>query len=163
GGSSSGSGIAAAAALASATLGEDTGGSVRSPAGFCGAVGVRPTWGLVSRHGSVPVSWSLDIAGPLPRSVLDCALILRTIPGHDPHDALASTRGVPDYRAALRDDARGFTIGVISELSAGPDTDGEVKTAVSAAASQLAGLGATVEEISLPLVPLAGAVFMTLA
>ena len=163
GGSSSGSGIAAALALASATLGEDTGGSVRSPAGWCGAVGVRPTWGLVSRHGTVPVSWSMDIAGPLTRNVRDCAVLLRVIAGHDPRDPLTSTRAVPDYQAALREDARGLSIGVIRELCAGPDTDGEVKAAVATAATLLGRLGATVEDASLPLLPLAGAVFMALA
>ncbi len=163
GGSSSGSGIAAAAALASATLGEDTGGSVRSPAGWCGAVGLRPTWGLVSRHGTVPVSWSMDTAGPLARSVEDCALLLGAIAGHDPRDPLTSTRPVPDYRAALRDDARGLRVGVIRELAVGGDTDGEVKAAVAAAAALLTGLGATVDDVSLPLLPLAGAVFMALA
>ena len=163
GGSSSGSGVAAAAALASATLGEDTGGSVRSPAGWCGAVGLRPTWGLVSRHGTIPVSWSMDIAGPLTRSVEDCALLLGAIAGADPRDPLTSARPVPDYRAALRDDTRGLTIGVIRELCGSADTEGEVKAAVSAAAAQLASLGATVDEVSLPLLPLAGAVFMALA
>ena len=163
GGSSSGSGIAAAAALASATLGEDTGGSVRSPAGWCGAVGLRPTWGLVSRHGSIPVSWSMDTAGPLTRSVEDCALLLGVIGGHDPRDPLTSVRAVPDYRAALRDDARGLRIGIVRELTAGADTDVEVKAAVGAAAALLGSLGARVDEVSLPLVPLAGAVFMALA
>ena len=163
GGSSSGSGVAAAAALASATLGEDTGGSVRSPAGWCGAVGLRPTWGLVSRHGTIPVSWSMDIAGPLTRSVEDCALLLGAIAGADPRDPLTSARPVPDYRATLRDDTRGLTIGVIRELCECADTEGEVKAAVSAAAAQLASLGATVDEVSLPLLPLAGAVFMALA
>jgi aspartyl-tRNA(Asn)/glutamyl-tRNA(Gln) amidotransferase subunit A len=163
GGSSSGSGIAAAAALASATLGEDTGGSVRSPAGWCGAVGLRPTWGLVSRHGCVPVSWSMDTAGPLARNVEDCALLLGVIAGHDPRDPLTSARAVPDYRAALRDDVRGLRIGVVREVCAGADTDGEVKAAVADAASVLARLGAGVDEVSLPLLPLAGAVFMALA
>jgi Asp-tRNA(Asn)/Glu-tRNA(Gln) amidotransferase A subunit family amidase len=163
GGSSSGSGVAAALALASATLGEDTGGSVRSPAGWCGAVGVRPTWGLVSRHGTVPVSWSMDIAGPLTRNVRDCAVLLGVIAGHDPLDPLTSTRAVPDYDAALRDDARGLRIGVIRELCAGPDTDGEVKAAVATAATLLGRLGNTMEDVSLPLLPLAGAVFMALA
>src|SRR5262249_57242811 len=110
GGSPCGSGVAAAAALASATIGEDTGGSVRSPAGWCGAVGVRPTWGLVSRHGSVPVSWSMDIAGPLARTVEDCALILGVIAGHDPLDRLTSPRHVPDHRAVLRHETRGLRI-----------------------------------------------------
>ena len=163
GGSSSGSGVAAALALASATLGEDTGGSVRSPAGWCGAVGLRPTWGLVSRHGTIPVSWSMDIAGPLARNVRDCAVLLRVIAGHDELDPLSSARAVPDYEAALRDDARGLRIGVIRELSAGPETDGEVKGAVTSAGTLLGHLGATVDDISLPLLPLAGAVFMALA
>src|SRR6266436_3482125 len=86
GGSSSGSGIAAAAALAAATLGEDTGGSVRSPASWCGAVGLRPTWGLVPRSGCVPVAWSMDAPGPLTRSVEDAALLLSIIAGPDGHD-----------------------------------------------------------------------------
>ena len=162
GGSSSGSGVAAAAALASATLGEDTGGSVRSPAGWCGAVGLRPTWGLVSRHGTVPVSWSMDTAGPITRSVEDSALLLGAIAGHDRRDPLTSARAVPDYRAALRGDIRGLRVGVVRELCAG-DTDGEVKAAVSAAASLLASQGAAVGEVSLPLLPLAGPVFMALA
>ncbi len=84
GGSSSGSGIAAAASLAALTLGEDTGGSVRSPAGWCGAVGLRPTWGLVSRAGCFPLSWSLDTPGPLTRTVEDTALVLAVIAGPDP-------------------------------------------------------------------------------
>src|SRR5262249_58479406 len=134
-----------------------------SPAGWCGAVGVRPTWGLVSRHGSVPVSWSMDIAGPLARTVEDCALILGVIAGHDPLDRLTSSRHVPDYRAVLRHETRGLRIGVIRELCSGADTDGEVKTAVSAAAAVLARLGARVEEVSLPILPMAGAVFMALA
>jgi aspartyl-tRNA(Asn)/glutamyl-tRNA(Gln) amidotransferase subunit A len=163
GGSSSGSGIAAAAALASATLGEDTGGSVRSPAGWCGAVGLRPTWGLVSRHGCVPVSWSMDTIGPLARSVEDCALLLGVIAGHDPHDPLTSRRPVPDYRAALGGDARGFRVGVIRELAAADDLDGEVKSAVARGAWLLGELGADVDEVSLPLLPVAGAVFMALA
>ncbi|HXJ79405.1 MAG TPA: amidase [Candidatus Methylomirabilis sp.] len=162
GGSSSGSGVAAAAALASATLGEDTGGSVRSPAGWCGAVGLRPTWGLVSRYGCIPVSWSMDTAGPLTRSVEDCALLVGVIAGHDTRDPLTSTRAVPDYRAALRGDVRGVRIGVIRELCAG-DTDSEVRAAVAAAAALLASHGAIVEDVSLPLLPLAGAVFMALA
>src|SRR5262245_56161850 len=143
GGSSSGSGVAAAAARAPATLGEDTGGSVRSPAGWCGAVGLRPTWGIVSRDGTIPVSWSMDTAGPLTRSVEDCALLLGAIAGPDPRDPLTSARPALDYCSALREDTRGLTIGVIRELCASEDTDGEVKAAVGAAAAQLARLGAT--------------------
>src|SRR5690349_1911772 len=90
GGSSAGSGAATAAALCGVSLGEDTGGSVRSPASWCGVVGHRPTWGLVSRHGCVALAWSLDAPGPLGRTVEDCALVLSIIAGHDPLDPLTT-------------------------------------------------------------------------
>jgi aspartyl-tRNA(Asn)/glutamyl-tRNA(Gln) amidotransferase subunit A len=163
GGSSSGSGIATAAALAAFTLGEDTGGSVRSPAGFCGVVGVRPTWGRVSRHGVFPLSWSLDAPGPLARTVDDTAAVLSAIAGHDDRDPLTSASPVPDFRAALRRDIHGTRVAVIDELTSGPDTSTEVRVAVEAALTVLEGLGASVDRVSLPLVPLAGAVFMALA
>jgi aspartyl-tRNA(Asn)/glutamyl-tRNA(Gln) amidotransferase subunit A len=162
GGSSSGSGIAAAAALAAATLGEDTGGSARSPASWCGAVGLRPTWGLVPRTGCVPVAWSMDAPGPLTRSVEDAALLLSIIAGPDGRDRWV--RGAPaDPRADLERGARGLAVGVVTELVDSADTDGEVRAAVRAAAEVLRGLGARVEDVALPLVPLAGAVFMALA
>jgi aspartyl-tRNA(Asn)/glutamyl-tRNA(Gln) amidotransferase subunit A len=163
GGSSSGSGIAAAAALASATLGEDTGGSIRSPASWCGAVGLRPTWGLVSRAGCIPVSWSMDAAGPIARSAEDCALILGAIAGRDPRDPLTSHRPVPDYRAALAGGVERLRIGVIRELCEHPEAAEDVRRAVAAAAARLATLGAIVEDTSLPLITAAGAVFMALA
>jgi len=163
GGSSSGSGIAVAAALCAASLGEDTGGSVRTPASWCGVVGLRPTWGRVSRHGSFPLSWSMDTAGPLTRTVEDAALLLRVIAGHDPRDPLTSRRPVPDYVVALDAGVRGLRIGIIRELTFAGDTDVEVRGAVLEAARRLQELGATVEETSLSLVPLAGAIFMALA
>ena len=163
GGSSSGSGIAVAAGLCAASLGEDTGGSVRSPAAFCGVIGLRPTWSLVSRHGSFPLSWSMDTAGPLARTVEDIALMLGIIAGHDPSDPTTSRRPVPDYAAGLDAGVRGLRIGIIRELTHGAETDSEVRAAVIAAARHLEKLGAGVEEISLPLVSLAGAVFMALA
>jgi aspartyl-tRNA(Asn)/glutamyl-tRNA(Gln) amidotransferase subunit A len=163
GGSSSGSGIATAAALCGFALGEDTGGSVRSPAGWCGTVGVRPTWGRVSRHGVFPLAWSLDTAGPLSRSVRDSALVLSVIAGRDEREPLTSRRPVPDYAGALAAGVRGLRVGVVRELTAGPETQAEVRAAVEAAAARLGALGATVEEVSLPLLPMAGAVFMTLA
>jgi aspartyl-tRNA(Asn)/glutamyl-tRNA(Gln) amidotransferase subunit A len=163
GGSSSGSGIAVAAGLCAVSLGEDTGGSVRTPAAWCGVVGLRPTWGRISRHGSFPLSWSMDTPGPLTRTVEDTALVLRIIAGHDPRDPLTSRRPVPDYAAALDAGVRGLKVGIIRELTIGADTDAEVRTAVLDAARRLEGLGAAVEETSLPLVPLAGAVFMALA
>ena len=162
GGSSSGSGIAAAAALCSFTLGEDTGGSVRSPASYCGAVGLRPTWGRVSRHGCFPAAWSMDQVGPLTRTVEDCALVLTLIAGYDAKDPTSSRRAVPDYRATIAAGVKGTRIGVITELVDGPETQAEVRGAVREAARGLADLGATVEDISLPLIPHAGGVFMAL-
>jgi aspartyl-tRNA(Asn)/glutamyl-tRNA(Gln) amidotransferase subunit A len=162
GGSSAGSGVAVAAALCAVSLGEDTGGSVRTPASWCGVVGHRPTWGLVSRHGCVPLSWSHDTAGPLGRTVEDCALLLEVIAGHDPHDSLTTRRPVPQYRAALTGEVRGLRIGVIRELIQGGETEPEVRAAVLAAADRLRALGASLDEVSLPLVPKAGAAFMAL-
>lgn len=163
GGSSSGSGIATAAALCGFSLGEDTGGSVRSPAGWCGVVGVRPTWGRVSRGGVFPLCWSMDAPGPLGRAVEDTALVLRVIAGHDPRDPLTSRSPVPDYPSVLAGDVRGLRIGVIQELTAGADTSGEVRAAVEEAVRVLVTLGADVDAVSLPHLPLAGAVFMALA
>ena len=162
GGSSAGSGAAVAAALCAVSLGEDTGGSVRSPASWCGVAGHRPTWGLVSRHGCIPLAWSLDAPGPLGRTVEDCALVLQVIAGHDPHDALTTRRPTPDYRAALTGDVRGLRVGVISELTTGPETDPEMRDGVLAATRVLADLGARVEDVSLPLIPRAGAAFMAI-
>jgi aspartyl-tRNA(Asn)/glutamyl-tRNA(Gln) amidotransferase subunit A len=163
GGSSSGSGIAAAAALAALTLGEDTGGSVRSPAGWCGAVGLRPTWGLVPRSGCFPLSWSMDAAGPLTRTVEDAAIVLDVIAGPDPGDPLMRQAQPARVTTSLRAGVRGRRLGVIKELTLGADTDPAVGAAVLAAADMLRRLGATVDEVSLPLLPLAGAVFMAIA
>lgn len=163
GGSSSGSAIAAAAALAAATLGEDTGGSVRSPASNCGVVGLRPTWGLVPRAGCVPLCTSMDAIGPLTRTVEDAALLLSVIAGPDPRDPQMRQRAPDDPMTYLRDGVAGLRIGVLRELTDGADTDAEVRTAVLAAADALRALGATVVDVSLPLVPLAGATFMALA
>lgn len=163
GGSSSGSGIAVAAALCAASLGEDTGGSVRTPASWCGVVGLRPTWGRVSRHGSFPLSWSMDTAGPLTRTVEDAALLIQVVAGHDPRDPFTSRRPSPECSSTIGRGVRGLRIGVIRELTLGEETNTEVRAAVTAAAGRLQGLGATVDEVSVPLVPLAGAVFMALA
>ncbi|PYN45004.1 MAG: hypothetical protein DME00_23510 [Candidatus Rokuibacteriota bacterium] len=163
GGSSSGSGIAVAAGLCAASLGEDTGGSVRSPASFCGVVGLRPTWSRVSRHGSFPLSWSMDTPGPLARTVEDTAWLLQAIAGYDAKDPLSSRAPVPEYARTLGDGVRGLRIGIVRELTFGPETDAEVREAVIGAARCLERLGAVTEEVSLPLVPFAGAVFMALA
>jgi aspartyl-tRNA(Asn)/glutamyl-tRNA(Gln) amidotransferase subunit A len=160
--SSSGSGVATAAALCAASIGEDTGGSVRIPAAWCGVVGLRPTWGLVSRRGSFPLCWSMDTAGPLTRTVEDAALVLGVIAGHDPADPLTSQRPAPDYRAALTGDVRGVRVGVLRELVEG-ETVGHVRSATLDAVRVLQDAGAIVEERSIPLLTQAGAVFMAVA
>ena len=151
GGSSSGSGGATAAFLCATSLGEDTGGSVRGPAAWCGLVGLRPTWGRVSRHGLRPGMWSMDTIGPLSRTVEDCALTLQAIAGYDPQDAYTWDVPVPDYRAALDGNLAGKKIGVVKELLYTDAVEPEVRNAVSQAANSLAELGAQIEEISIPL------------
>jgi aspartyl-tRNA(Asn)/glutamyl-tRNA(Gln) amidotransferase subunit A len=161
GGSSSGSGIAAAAALTGVCLGEDTGGSVRSPAAWCGTVGLRPTWSRVSRRGVFPLCWSMDAVGPLTRTVEDAALVLRVIAGRDEQDPTTSRRPVPDYARALTGDVRGIRIGLIVELT--ERAEPEVRAAVETATTLLARNGAEIDRVSLPLLDRAGAVFMALA
>ena len=151
GGSSSGSGGATAAFMCATSLGEDTGGSVRGPAAWCGLAGLRPTWGRVSRHGLRPGMWSMDTIGPLSRTVEDCALTLQAIAGYDPKDAYTWNVPVPDYRAALDANLAGKRIGVVKELLYTDVVEPEVRNAVSQAANSLAELGAQVEEISIPL------------
>jgi aspartyl-tRNA(Asn)/glutamyl-tRNA(Gln) amidotransferase subunit A len=163
GGSSSGSGVAAAAALAGITLGEDTGGSIRSPSSNCGAVGLRPTWGLVPRAGCIPLCWSMDAIGPITRTVEDAALVMSVIAGPDARDPLMRQAPPPDMLGELRGGVRGLRIGLVRETTLGADTKSEMRGAVLAAADIFRSLGATVDEISLPLVPLAGAAFMAIA
>jgi aspartyl-tRNA(Asn)/glutamyl-tRNA(Gln) amidotransferase subunit A len=149
GGSSSGSGAAVAAGLAAAALGTDTGGSIRLPAACCGLVGLKPTYGRVSRAGVMPLSWSYDHVGPLARTVRDAALLLGVIAGHDPLDATSSRRPVPDYLAALEGGAKGLRIGVAGGFYAdGLDT--EVSRALDEAVAALRGLGAAVEAVAVP-------------
>ncbi|MGZ9006039.1 MAG: amidase, partial [Burkholderiales bacterium] len=113
GSSSSGSGAAVAAGFVPATLGSDTGGSIRIPASLCGIAGLKPTYGRVSRHGVIPNSFTFDHAGPLAWTVEDCALLLQCVAGHDPRDFTSSRRPVPDYRKALTGDIRGVRVGVV--------------------------------------------------
>src|SRR5688500_15719789 len=140
GASSTGGGIAAAAALCAAALGEDTCGSIRNPASYNGVVGVRPTWGRVSRHGIMPLVWSMDTAGPMTRTVADAALILRTIAGHDPKDAFSARLPVPDYARALDGELRGLRVGVIRELFESDFLERETGDSVRAAAAALGRL-----------------------
>jgi aspartyl-tRNA(Asn)/glutamyl-tRNA(Gln) amidotransferase subunit A len=112
GGSSSGSGAALAAGFCYGALGSDTGGSIRNPAAHCGIVGIKPTYGRVSRYGVVPLSWSLDHAGPMARSVEDCALLLQALAGHDARDPASAQAPVSDFRAALKIGIKGLRVGV---------------------------------------------------
>lgn len=151
GGSSTGSGVAVAASLCAIALGEDTGGSIRGPASFCGIVGFRPSWGLFSRDRVWRVSWSMDAVGPMTRTVEDTALLTGAIAGYDPKDPQTSRLPVPDYAATLSSGVSGLRIGLIEELMDPANVDAEVIQAVRAAASHLGELGATVEEVSFPL------------
>ncbi len=150
GGSSSGSGVAVASAMALGALGTDTGGSVRIPSSLCGITGLKPTYGRVSRRGVFPLSWALDHVGPMARTAADAAIILNVIAGHDPRDESSSEEPVPDY-SRLLDDPRlkGLRVGVPREYFF-DDLDAEVLAAVCTAVSALGELGAQVSEISLP-------------
>jgi aspartyl-tRNA(Asn)/glutamyl-tRNA(Gln) amidotransferase subunit A len=163
GGSSSGSGIAAAGGLCAGALGSDTGGSIRGPAFFCGLVGLRPTYGRVTRHNVVPMSWHLDTVGPMTRTVRDCAHMLRAIAGHDPNDATTSALPVPDYAASIDGGVRGLRIGLPTEMFDDDIVDGDVKEATMRAVAVLEELGATSEDTSLPTSAGSGAVFIATA
>ncbi len=151
GGSSGGSAAAVAAGFAPLALGSDTGGSIRQPASLCGTVGVKPTYGLVSRYGLVAFASSLDQIGPFAATVDDAALLLEAIAGHDPLDSTSIPGAAPDIRTRLGDGVDGLRVGVISELMAegiAPD----VAARVRAAADALAAAGAKVDEVSVPAV-----------
>ncbi len=158
GGSSSGSGAATAAFLCGAALGEDTGGSVRLPASWCGLAGIRPTWGRVSRYGVMPGVRSMDTVGPLARTVADCAMTLGAIAGHDPKDKITSTQPVPDYQAALTGDIKGLKVGIIKEMLYTDVVEEEIRQSVLGAVDSLKSMGAIVEELSIPLAASAGAI-----
>lgn len=149
GGSSGGSAAAVASGMAPLALGSDTGGSIRLPAAFCGLVGLKPTYGRVSRYGLIAFASSLDQIGPFARTVEDAALLLGAIAGEDACDSTSVPRPVPDYRAALTGDVRGLRLGVPREYFVEGVSD-EVQAAVRAAIEILCGLGASVEEVSLP-------------
>jgi aspartyl-tRNA(Asn)/glutamyl-tRNA(Gln) amidotransferase subunit A len=147
-GSSGGSGAVVAAGLAYAALGSDTGGSIRGPAAVCAITGHKPTYGLVSRAGVVPLSWSLDHVGPLTRSARDAALVLEAIAGHDPRDAASA--GLAGWQASLerRTDLRGLRIGLLVELTEGMDA--ECPALFDAALATLRELGASIEPVNVP-------------
>jgi aspartyl-tRNA(Asn)/glutamyl-tRNA(Gln) amidotransferase subunit A len=149
GGSSGGSAAAVAAGMAVATLGTDTGGSIRQPASFCGVVGVLPTYGRVSRYGLIAFASSLDRIGPFAANVRDAATVLRVIAGHDPCDATSSTEPVPDYTAGIDAGVKGLRLGVPAEYFA-EGLDPEVRRPIEAAIEQLRAAGAEIKPISLP-------------
>ncbi|MCX7969149.1 MAG: Asp-tRNA(Asn)/Glu-tRNA(Gln) amidotransferase subunit GatA [Armatimonadetes bacterium] len=149
GGSSGGSAAAVAAGECLAALGSDTGGSIRQPAAFCGIVGMKPTYGRVSRFGLIAFASSLDQIGPMTRDVTDCALLLKVIAGHDLQDSTSIPQPVPDYKQALVDDVKGMKIGLPKEYF-GEGIDPQVADMVMKAAKQLEDAGAELIELSLP-------------
>ncbi|MBK6662759.1 MAG: hypothetical protein IPG47_08370 [Thermoflexaceae bacterium] len=162
GGSSSGSGAALAAGMVTLATGTDTGGSVRNPACFCGLVGLRPTYGRVSRHGCIPLSWSQDSIGPMGRTVGDVALMLGATAGGDRFDATSAPLRVPDFTADLGKEVTGVRIGVPHGFFM-EDLDPQVLAAMHAAIQQFAALGAVMVPIALPASEFAPAASWTIA
>lgn len=162
GGSSGGSAAAVAAGEVYFALGSDTGGSIRQPASYCGVVGLKPTYGLVSRFGLVAFASSLDQIGPLTKNVEDSAYLLQAIAGHDPMDSTSLNTDIPDYVSALTGNIEGLRIAVPKEY-VGEGVDPKVKDAVWTALKVLEGLGAVVEEVSLPHTEYAVAAYYLLA
>ncbi|MFZ3236907.1 MAG: amidase [Stellaceae bacterium] len=161
-GSSSGSAVAVAAGLCAAAMGSDTGGSIRGPAAYCGIVGLKPTYGRVSRRGVFPLSYTLDHCGPLTRTVEDCAIMMQALAGYDPQDPASTEMPVPDYRAALTPRLDGLKIGVVrhfherdavADFGADSAPSAAYVAAFDAACRTLEGLGARLVDVQLsPLV-----------
>ena len=151
GGSSSGSATAVAARMVRMAMGSDTGGSIRGPAAWCGLVGIKPTYGRVSRRGVFPLSWTLDHCGPLTRNVEDAAITLQVLAGHDPEDPASADVPVPDYRAALEKGVAGLRIGIPRAFFATAKMlTPAVLEGIDRTAQQLRDAGATMEDITLP-------------
>lgn len=149
GGSSGGSAVAVAGGLAPLALGSDTGGSIRQPAAFCGVVGLKPTYGLVSRYGLVAFASSLDQIGPMASSVAECALLLGVIAGHDPRDSTSYPYEVPDYSALIKEIPEDLRVGVVREISS-EAIDEEVRKVFDQALRKLEEAGVAIDEVSLP-------------
>src|SRR5437879_1170125 len=162
GGSSGGSAAAVAADEAFGALGSDTGGSIRQPAALSGIVGLKPTYGRVSRFGLVAFASSLDQIGPLTKTVRDAALIMNAIAGHDPQDSTSLNQPVPDYTASLGKDLRGIRLGLPKEYMI-EGIDPQVRDAINAAVKQLNSLGAEIVDVSLPSTEYAVAVYYIIA
>ena len=150
GGSSSGTGAAVAAGLVLGGTGSDTGGSIRGPSAFCGLAGIKPTYGLVSRAGILPLAFSLDHAGPMAWTAEDCAIMLQAMAGHDPADPASANCRIPDYRAALPGDVKGLRIGLVRHFyEQDHEANAATREAIAAAAQTLEGLGCSVREVTL--------------
>ena len=149
GGSSSGSAASVAAGLVFGSMGSCTGGSIRGPASLCSVVGLKPTYGLVSRHGVFPLSWSIDHAGPLTRTVQDCAIMLQVVAGYDPKDPSSANVKIPDYVGSLAGGIKDLRVGVPKEFIEGADE--EVTSLVEKAIQVLRQLGARIVDVSLPI------------
>ncbi|MCK4620038.1 MAG: aspartyl/glutamyl-tRNA amidotransferase subunit A, partial [Desulfobacterales bacterium] len=163
GGSSGGSAAAVAADMCLGSLGSDTGGSIRQPASHCGVVGMKPTYGRVSRFGLVAFASSLDQIGPLTKDVADCAVLLNAISGYDAGDSTSVPMDVPDYTTFLKEGLKGVKIGIPKEYNALPGLDAEVSEAVKNAVKTIEGLGAECVEVSLPHTEYAVAAYYVIA
>jgi len=163
GGSSGGSAAAVAADMCLGALGSDTGGSIRQPASHCGVVGLKPTYGRVSRYGLVAFASSLDQIGPLAKNVTDCAHLLNAVGGYDPSDSTSVPKEVPDFTTALEGDLKGVTIGIPDELNATEGLDPSVLAAVNHAVGVIEKLGARRVKVSLPHTEYAVAAYYVIA
>ena len=163
GGSSGGSACAVAADAAIAALGTDTGGSIRQPAAFCGVVGLKPTYGRVSRYGLIAFASSLDCIGPITKDVHDCALLLSVIAGHDPKDSTSAPVEVPDYVAAMQKPVKGLRFGVPNEYLIEAGIESDVTTALEASCRALERLGMSRVSVSLPHTSYAVATYYVVA
>jgi len=152
GGSSAGPAVAVAARLCAAALGTDTSGSIRIPAAQSGCVGLKPTYGRVSRYGVIPLAYTMDHVGPMTRTVRDAALMMNAISGFDPNDCTSSKEPVPDFTANLGDGVKGLRVGVIRELT--DELSAVVSQAFHSALKLLSSLGAQVDEVSIPILEL---------
>ncbi|HEA69050.1 MAG TPA: Asp-tRNA(Asn)/Glu-tRNA(Gln) amidotransferase subunit GatA [Desulfobacterales bacterium] len=163
GGSSGGAAVAVAADMCLGALGSDTGGSIRQPASHCGVVGMKPTYGRVSRFGLVAFASSLDQIGPLTKNVRDCAMLLKVISGDDPSDSTSVPKDVPDYTLLFQDGLKGITVGIPKEYQSTKGLNPEVSAAIKSAVKTIEALGANCIEVSLPHVEYAVAAYYVIA
>lgn len=150
GGSSSGSAVAVASGMVALAMGTDTGGSIRLPAAYCGIVGLKPTYGRLSRYGIVPLSFSMDHAGPLTRTVEDCAMAMQALAGYDPRDPGSADQPVPDFTATLQGDVKGLRIGYARDFNREAGANDEQIAALDRAVDTLRGLGIEIDDVVLP-------------